>query len=248
MTKSRETKSLAANLVATKLRYPLPFIRVVSDPPSDQRHCRRDVPRASLGWIDEPTLWQRGANVGRLCNRSFAGVTLGLVLGTVPLLKRALDPVIEALRPLPVPAIVPPLILFLGIDSALKVTVAAISVTFPVLVSTLGGVQSIDPVLLAMSRTFGKSRMKTMTSVVLPAALPSVFAGLRIALAIALVTTVVAEMIAGSDGIGYYLVQAQFSMYPAEMYGAVFLLIGVGYLLNKIFVIVESRLLHWNKV
>lgn len=173
------------------------------------------------------------------------GIGLGLVLGTVPLLARAFAPIVEGLRPLPVPAIVPPLILFLGIDDALKVVVVAFSVCFPVLVSTVGGIQKIDPVLIGTARTFGKSRLRTMFRVVLPASSPAIFAGLRTSLSIALVTTVVAEMIAGSGGIGYFLIESQFAMKPADMYAAVLLLVVVGYVLNRAFVAIEARVLSW---
>jgi|KBSSwiStaDraftv2_1062776.scaffolds.fasta_scaffold00988_19 ABC-type nitrate/sulfonate/bicarbonate transport system permease component len=130
---------------------------------------------------------------------SAAGVAVGLLLGTLPVLSRALTPTLEGLRPLPIPAIVPPLILFLGLDDLLKITVVAIAVFFPVMVNTLGGVRNIDPVLLATARTFRLSRAGTLMAVVLPAALPSVMAGLRTALALALVTTIVAETSRRSD-------------------------------------------------
>jgi ABC-type nitrate/sulfonate/bicarbonate transport system permease component len=173
------------------------------------------------------------------------GVVIGLLLGMVRILDRLVTPVTEALRPLPIPAIVPPLILFLGLDDALKIFVVAFSVFFPVLVSTVGGVRSIDEVLLGTASTFGTSRLRVLTRVVLPAAAPAILAGLRIALPLALITTVVAEMIAGSAGIGYYIVLTQYSLRPDEMYAAVLCLAVVGYLLNRGFVMLERRILHW---
>ncbi|MGB6447620.1 MAG: ABC transporter permease [Xanthobacteraceae bacterium] len=173
------------------------------------------------------------------------GVVVGLLLGRVRMLDRLVTPVTEALRPLPIPAIVPPLILFLGLDDALKIFVVGFSVFFPVLVSTVGGVRSIDEVLLSTANTFGTSRLRVLTRVVLPAAAPAILAGLRIALPLALITTVVAEMIAGSAGIGYYIVLTQYSLRPDEMYAAVLCLAVVGYLLNRGFLFMERRILHW---
>jgi ABC-type nitrate/sulfonate/bicarbonate transport system permease component len=173
------------------------------------------------------------------------GVIVGVLLGMVRILDRLVTPVTEALRPLPIPAIVPPLILFLGLDDALKIFVVAFSVFFPVLVSTVGGVRSIDEVLLATANTFGTKRLRVLTRVVLPAAAPAILAGLRIALPLALITTVVAEMIAGSAGIGYYILLTQYSLRPDQMYAAVLCLAVVGYLLNRGFVMLERRILHW---
>jgi len=178
---------------------------------------------------------------------SIAGIVIGLFVGTIPALRYFLSPLIEGLRPLPIPAIVPPLILFLGIDDALKISVVALAVTFPVLINTEGGILSIDQVLLETARTFRKGRFFTLLHVVLPAALPAIFAGLRIAVSLALVTTVVAEMIAGSGGVGFYIIETQYAMRPDEMYAAIICLAAVGYLLNKGFRVLESRLIAWNQ-
>lgn len=174
-----------------------------------------------------------------------AAVLVGLLMATVPLVHRALEPLVELLRPIPIPAIVPPLILLLGIDDKLKIFIVAFSTFFPVLVNTVQGVRAIDPVPLAVARTFRHSRVRALLRVVLPASLPYVMAGLRISLALALIVTVVAEMIAGSAGIGYYIMTMQYAMRAADMYAAVFVLAAIGYLLNRAFLLVERRLLHW---
>ncbi len=150
-----------------------------------------------------------GYLIGAVC-----GVMLGLLFGTVPILDKFLTPIAEALRPLPLPALVPPLILFLGLDNALKIFVVAFAIVFPVLVSTVGGIRDVDEILIATARVFGASRTRTLFHVILPAALPSICAGLRISLSLALVTTVVAEMIAGSSGVGFTILQAQYSLLP----------------------------------
>jgi ABC-type nitrate/sulfonate/bicarbonate transport system permease component len=166
-------------------------------------------------------------------------------MANVRLIRAALEPLVELLRPIPIPAIVPPLILLLGIDDALKIFVIAFSVFFPVLVNTVSGVRAIDPVAIDVARTLRVGEMKTIRSVVLPASLPYVLAGMRISLALALIVTVVAEMIAGSAGIGYYLMTTQYAMRASDMYAAIVLLAVVGYLLNRAFIAGERRLLHW---
>jgi ABC-type nitrate/sulfonate/bicarbonate transport system permease component len=201
----------------------------------------------ATGELIQVTLSTLGRMVTGFAFGSAAGVVAGLLLGTLPVLARALTPTLEGLRPLPIPAIVPPLILFLGLDDLLKVTVVAVAVFFPVMVNTLGGVRDIEPLLLATARTFRLSRIRTLVAVVLPAALPSVMAGLRTALALALVTTIVAEMIAGSGGIGYYIIETQYAMRPDRMYAGVLCLAVIGYLLNVLFVGIERRLIAWDR-
>jgi ABC-type nitrate/sulfonate/bicarbonate transport system permease component len=173
------------------------------------------------------------------------GVGLGLLVGFFAPLRHLLAPLIETLRPIPIPAIVPPLILFLGLGDALKIFVVAFACFFPVFVNTIGGVRDVGDVLLQTAKTFRVSRAATLRKVVLPAALPSIFAGLRISLALALVVAVVAEMIAGSGGIGYRIIESQYAMQPSTMYASVIWLSVIGYLLNWVFLKIETRLLHW---
>jgi len=175
-----------------------------------------------------------------------AGVSLALVLRSSRLLLRIFNPMIEALRPIPTPAIIPPLILFLGVADALKIFVVMLATFFPVFVNTLGGMNSINQVILDTARTFRIGRVRTALSIILPAALPAVLAGMRVSLSLALVVVVLAEMISGSDGIGYYLVMTQYALRPEEMYAGVFLLAFSGYVLNLAFQLVEHRLLFWH--
>ncbi|HVV94984.1 MAG TPA: ABC transporter permease [Hyphomicrobiales bacterium] len=176
---------------------------------------------------------------------SLLGIAFGLCLASVRTLDRLVTPLIEAVRPLPIPAIIPPLILFLGLGDALKIFAVALSSFFPVFVNSFGGVKSVDAVLIQTARTFRVGPVRTLLKVVLPAALPSILAGLRISLALALVVTVVAEMIAGSSGIGYYIILTQYALKADAMYGAILCLAVIGYALNRGFIAFERRLLPW---
>jgi ABC-type nitrate/sulfonate/bicarbonate transport system permease component len=173
------------------------------------------------------------------------GVAFGLLLGGNRWIRYLVLPVLEVIRPIPVPAIVPPLILFLGIDNALKVFVVALASFFPALINTMAGVLAVDDVLLQTARTFRTGWLRTMLRVVLPATLPAIASGLRVAIGLALVVTVIAEMIAGSAGIGYYIVQMQYALRPDAMYAAVLCLALTGYGLNRLFLAGEARLIPW---
>ena len=174
-----------------------------------------------------------------------AGITLGLLLGSVTWLRYLIQPVIEAVRPIPIPAIVPPLILFFGVDDALKIFAISLACFFPTFINTLSGVTSVDDVILQTARTFRTSWLRTLLKVVFPAALPAISAGLRTALGMALVVAVIAEMIAGSAGLGYYIIQMQYALRPDAMYAAILCLAVTGYLLNRLFLAAESRLIPW---
>jgi ABC-type nitrate/sulfonate/bicarbonate transport system permease component len=172
-------------------------------------------------------------------------LVVGLLMANVRAVHAALEPAVELLRPIPLPAIIPPLILLLGIDDAMKIFSVSFAVFFPILVNTIAGVRAVDAVALDVARTFGVGRLRTTLRVVLPAALPYILAGMRVSLALALIVTVVAEMIAGSAGIGYYVMTMQYAMRAADMYAAIFVLAALGYTLNRGFLAVERRVLHW---
>ena len=172
-------------------------------------------------------------------------VVLGLWMATVKWVRAALEPLLEFLRPIPIPAIVPPLILILGVDDAMKIFVVAFSAFFPVLINTIAGVRSVEPTVLEVARTFKIGRIPTVLQVILPASMPYIMAGMRVSLALALIVTVVAEMIAGSAGIGYYIMTMQYAMRASDMYASIFLLAAMGYLLNRLILAVEYRTLHW---
>jgi NitT/TauT family transport system permease protein/sulfonate transport system permease protein len=173
------------------------------------------------------------------------GIAVGVLLATNRTVQAIFGPTLELLRPIPIPAIIPPLIFILGVDNTLKIFVIAFSVFFPVLISTHSGVLAVDPLHLQVARTFRLPTVRRVLRVQLPSAIPYVLTGMRTSLALSLIVTVIAEMIAGSEGIGYYIVSMQFAMRAADMYAAVLMLSAIGYLLNTIFVALEARAIRW---
>jgi ABC-type nitrate/sulfonate/bicarbonate transport system permease component len=174
-----------------------------------------------------------------------SAIVLGLLLSTSALARRMLEPSIELLRPLPIPALIPPLVLFLGLDDAMKITVVAFTVFFPVFVNTLHGARAIEPTFRAVAATFGVPWFATLRTVLLPATVPYIFAGLRISIGLAFVSAVAAEMVAGASGVGYYITSMQYAGRGADMFAALFLLGLTGYVINRAFVETEKRLLFW---
>lgn len=174
------------------------------------------------------------------------GVLVGLLMGNFRVVYNLLEPVTEFLRPIPSPAYIPIVILFLGIDDEMKIFMIAFASFFPVLLNTYSGVRSVDPVQLQTARTFGVTGNRLLWKIILPASSPYIFTGLRISLAVALIVMVISEMVAASSGIGYFILGAQRSFKIREMFAGVITLALVGYALNRAFLFVEAKVLAWH--
>jgi ABC-type nitrate/sulfonate/bicarbonate transport system permease component len=166
-------------------------------------------------------------------------------MGGFTLVYRLMEPITEFLRPIPSSAYIPVAILFLGIGNEMKVFVVFLACLFPILLNTYSGVRGVDTVLVDTGRTFGLSRLKNLRQIIFPAALPSIMTGMRISLGIALIVVVVAEMIAGSSGIGYFILHMERIFRVPEMFAGIFTLGILGFLLNLIFLHAEGYLLRW---
>jgi ABC-type nitrate/sulfonate/bicarbonate transport system permease component len=177
---------------------------------------------------------------------SVVGITLGVLMGRSRFVYALFEPLVELLRPVPIPAFIPLLILFLGIQSSLKIVVVFIGAFFPVLLAAYAGVRSVAITTRETASTFRLSWWQTVREITIPAAAPIIFVGLRTSLAIALIVEVVSEMIAGTGGIGFYILQAEQALKVVDMYVGIFALALVGYGLNSLFLLVERTVLAWH--
>ncbi|HEY6760785.1 MAG TPA: ABC transporter permease [Baekduia sp.] len=177
-----------------------------------------------------------------------AGVGLGVVLGLSRRTERACRPLLELLRAIPGVALLPIFIVLFGLGSEMKVVLIATGAIWPVLLNTIDGVRSVEPLLLDVARTFRLSRVQRLRRIVLPSAGPQIFAGARTALAIAVIVMVVGETVGSSGGIGYFLLNAERNFAITSMWGTIVALGIVGYLLNVLFRIVEAVALRWHRL
>jgi ABC-type nitrate/sulfonate/bicarbonate transport system permease component len=113
------------------------------------------------------------------------------------------------------------------------------------LINTIDGVRHIESTLVDTGRTFGLSRWRILWQIILPGASPYIVTGLRIALSIALILVTTAEMIAGSKGLGFYILDEERSMNSANMYAGVIIVAALGYALNRVFLAAEARVMKW---
>lgn len=172
-------------------------------------------------------------------------IALGLAMGYWPRLYDLLEPLIELLRPIPKAALVPALVLFLGVDNAMKITSIALAVFFPIVINTVQGARGVDPVLINTARTLGVRPFSLLRKLILPASAPFIFAGMRLSIALGLILAVISEMIAGTGGIGFLIIDMQRAFRVRQMYAWIVILAVVGYLLNLLLVLAEHRMLFW---
>ncbi|KUO15652.1 ABC transporter permease [Streptomyces dysideae] len=173
------------------------------------------------------------------------GVALGTVIGSYRRVRAVCEPVLEFLRAVPPPVLVPVIMLFAGIGDTMKVTVIASGCVWPILLNTVEGVRAVDPVMTETARSYGITGTTRLRSLVLRSASPQIFAGLRQALSIGIILMVISEMFAASNGLGFTIVQFQRGFAIPDMWTGILVLGLLGFLLSVVFQLVERRVLGW---
>jgi ABC-type nitrate/sulfonate/bicarbonate transport system permease component len=178
---------------------------------------------------------------------SLIGVLLGVFLGRSQVAADYVNALIEFGRAIPPPLLLP---LFLVLFKAgLQTQLAAIvsGVIWPVLLNSMDGARAVDRTYTETATVFGLSRAQRLRRIVIPAASPKIFAGLRLSLSLALILMVIAELFGGTDGIGYQLLIAQRSFDASGVWATIALLGTLGFIVNSLFVLAERRLLVWHR-
>jgi NitT/TauT family transport system permease protein len=139
---------------------------------------------------------------------SLAGVALGLLAGAVRWVDDVLDPWVAAIYPIPKSALFPLFLLWFGLGDSSKIVTISVGVLFLVLLNTVTGVKSINPLLLKAARDLGATRPQVFVKVILPGALPNIFTGLRLGLGMALILVFITEIEATKAGLGFLLWEA----------------------------------------
>ncbi len=173
------------------------------------------------------------------------GVAVGAALGRTRTGMQYVGPLFAFFRAIPSPALLPVFIVLVGLGDDMKVALIVFGCVWPVLLNTVDGVRSVDPVQTDTARSFRVPRAQWVAMVVLPAALPKIFAGLRLSLAIAVILMVVSEMVGDTTGIGYRLRFAQTQFAFLDMWAWLVLLGIMGYGLNTALLAVQRRALRW---
>jgi len=174
---------------------------------------------------------------------SVFGIVLGVFMGMSRIVSRVLDPWIAALYPLPKISLIPLLIIWLGTGEAYILTISAITAFFPVLISTYAGIRQADQGLVRAARDLGANERQVQMKVIIPAAIPSIFAGLQLGMGVTIILVVAAEMIGGSNqsGMGYLLIRFGQVMETEKVFAALIVLAVFGGVIIK----TQERIDRW---
>lgn len=193
------------------------------------RHLEASLVRLAAGWATGAAL----------------GVVVGLAIGISSVARSIGLPLVSALFPVPKIALLPLLILWLGIGEASKVATIALGTFFPTVIATASGVDQIPKSLVRMAQSFDLAPRAIVARVILPGALPGVLAGARISASIGLVLLIAAEMIGAEHGIGALILQAGHLMRSDRLLAGVVLLSILGLAIGAAIGALERRLLAW---
>lgn len=174
-----------------------------------------------------------------------AGLAMGFLMGIWSLARAVGIPVVAALFPIPKIALLPLLILWLGIDEASKVATVALGVFFPTVISTYSAVDNVPRNLIRMAQSFSLPTLDIVRKIIVPGALPGILAGFRISTSIALLLLVAAEMIGAQYGIGAFILSAGNLMQTDQLLAGVLLLSLLGLAISFLLGRLEKRLLRW---
>jgi sulfonate transport system permease protein len=172
------------------------------------------------------------------------GVGAGVALGSMPLIADASAPVLEFLRAMPIVALLPAGLLLLGIGPRFQIAVIAFSATWPILLNTVDGVRALDPVVRDVARSYQIPRRVRLFKITIPAASPNIIAGMRTSVSLAVSVVIFSELMGATNGIGYQILQAQYSFAVSDVWAGMVLLGILGYLINVLFRGVEHLVLR----
>ncbi len=173
------------------------------------------------------------------------GIPAGLAIGTSRIGKGILDPIVEFLRPLPPLAYLPLIIIWIGIGEASKITVIALAMLPPVILSTAAGVKSAPADFINAARSFGATRLQILLQVILPSTIPSILTGTRIALGAGWSTLVAAELVAASRGLGFMIQSAAQFLVTDIVIAGIIVIAAIAFLFEILARLLERWFVPW---
>ncbi|MCV7284939.1 ABC transporter permease [Mycolicibacterium wolinskyi] len=240
----RSTSVIAALLAVWELAPRIGLVDKVFLPPFSE------VVTAWLTIAGNGQLWE---HVSASLSRALAGLAVAVV-ASIPLgiaiawyrpVAEFLNPLLELFRNTAALALLPVFILILGIGETSKVALVIYASSFPILLNTISGVRTVDPLLIKSARSLGLSPIRLFQKVILPAAVPTIFTGLRMAAASSILVLIAAEMVGAKAGLGYLITASQLNFQIPNMYAGIVTIALVGVVFNGILVAIEGRLSGW---
>jgi NitT/TauT family transport system permease protein len=209
-----------------------------------------DVLRAWWEMVRDGSMWHQTQASLRRIGTGFGlaivvGVPLGAAIAWYRVVREITTPVLEVFRNTAPLAILPVFMLVLGIGETSKDAIVCYACLFPIVLNTVSGVTNVDRQLLKTARVLGLSPIRTFTQVVLPAALPTIFTGVRIAGATSVLVLIAAEMVGATAGLGYFINYSQMNYQIPQMYAAILTTTLLGLVVNYTLIALERRFSRW---
>lgn len=209
-----------------------------------------EVCEAWYAMLSDGTL---SANIGISLQRAAIGfllavviaIPLGFLMGRYTMFEKVSDLLVQTLRNTSQFALLPVFILLLGIGEASKIAITFYSSIFFLLINTISGVKSVDPLLLKAARSMGTTDLDLFRKVILPASIPSIVSGARLAVKSSIFAVIGAEMLAAKSGLGFLIQQSQLMMETADMYAGILTMTVIGLLVNYLLVWFERWATAW---
>lgn len=195
------------------------------------RHTKASLMRALVGFV-----------IG-----SSIAIPHGIIIAWFKRVEEASSPLIDLFRPVPIAALIPVFLLWFGIGEASKIALIAYGCYFPAVLNTIAGVKNVDANLIKVAKLFGANRLQILSKVVLPASLPFILTGLRYSLSVSLILLVISEMIAAREGLGYLILDAEYTFKTEVLFAGIVTIGIIGFMLNEAMVKAEEKLTRWKR-
>jgi NitT/TauT family transport system permease protein len=174
------------------------------------------------------------------------GIPLGIILGINKQIYKSVEVLLDFFRSIPVTTLFPLFILFYGISSKTIIAMVFIACVFVIILNTSYGVFYTKPSYISYLKSLKATKYQIFTNAILPSSLPFIFIGLRISVSFALIVVIVAEMFIGSNyGLGTRVYESYETYLITDVYSIILFVGIIGYLMNKLFAVLEKRIIHW---
>jgi NitT/TauT family transport system permease protein len=209
-----------------------------------------DVLVATWHLIQDGSLW---THIHTSMVRAIAGfaialaiaIPLGLLIGWYALAAEVITPLFEVFRNTATLALLPVFTLLLGIGETSKIAIVVYACSFPIVMNTITGVREVDPLLVKSARSMGLGSARLFQKVILPAAVPTIFTGIRMAGTYAILVLVAAEMVGAKAGLGYLINYSQYNFQVPNMYAGILTIAVIGVAVNALLLGLERRFSSW---
>ncbi|MGH2377772.1 MAG: ABC transporter permease [Candidatus Limnocylindria bacterium] len=175
------------------------------------------------------------------------GIGLGIVMAHSRFAEQAIYPVVSAIRATPIIAIAPIFIIWFGFGIAPKAAVAALATFFPMLVNSITGMRSVDPMTMEFFRSVHASTREIFWHLRVPNTLPYFFAALRLSVSLALIGAIVGELVGSREGLGFMITQTAIQLRTTHVFSGVIVLAAIGIVLTQLVSFLQGRFLYWHE-